>query len=334
MDYEVLRETLKATLDEVAFVKDEDDNNISILGKAQSDLKEFLENNTSISDDEKAKHFSSFLTNVITGVTTQAIIAAGDAPLKDAQIDTMRAESTQKILSMQNEDKARMNDSAVNVVRAKAEVETLVPAQVSKLRAEITALEKDAIIKEKEIAIKEAEIPLKEAQVLTEQERVLSMQAETAVREAELPLKEAQLDIALKDAELKEKEIAIREAELPLKEAQAEIAKSDVKLREQQIEVARSDVKLKEAEIELRETEIDISKDQIKLEEQKVDLMKQEVVIKQAEMQYRSQLSTAQAFLAKEQAVAVSTSLNMQHDIEEARNQKDISVAEIYAGGK
>jgi hypothetical protein len=335
MDYEILRETLRITLDEVAFRKDETTgDNISIVHKSQEDLKAYLEENTSISDDEKAKYYSKFLTDIVTGVTIQAINVAGQAPLMDAQIDTLRAETAQKIISMQNEDKARMNDSAVNVAKAKADIESLIPAQVSKINAEIAALAKDAELKAKEIAIKEAELPLMQAQVLTEQQKVLAMQAETALKEAELPIREKQLEIETSKLELMEAEMEIKLKEIPLKEAQVKIAEQDVKLKEKQVELTGAEIKLKEKDQDLKEQELDNMRDMMGFERDKIMIALRELGLKTEETRGRLKLTEAQSRLTEQQADAVRDSLELQKEIEEARNEKDISVAEIYVGAK
>lgn len=295
MDYSILRETLATTLDEIAFKLDNDGNNISIINKAQNDLKDYLENNTSISDDEKAKNYARFLTDTITGVTIQAIQVAGQAPLQSAQIDTMVAESAQKIISMQNEDKARLNDSAVNVAKAKAEIETLMPAQILKINAEILSLNKEVELKSKEIELREAELPFKEAQVLSEQKRLELMQAELPLREAQALLEAKKIELMATDILLKEKNITMEDKKIDLMEVQTE--QEGVKIG------------LMQAQTEIEYAKLGLNAEQIRL-------TAMEAEYKKAQMQ------------------AVEKAGELNKEIEKEKNETQITIAEIYTYGR
>ena len=333
MDYDVLRETLKVTLDEVAFKSDPADptKNISILGRAQEDLKTFLEENTSISDDEKAKRYSEFLTNIITSVTTQAIMVAGEAPFRDAQAKTLEAETAQKILSMvindtnqtnesvqkvismQNDDKAKLNNSAVNVAEAKAKIETLMPAQIQQITADIahkvaqTALEGKKIeIAEKDIELKIQEIPLRVAQV--------------AIEEKKIDLMDKQLLSEDKKITIMEKEIAIKEQELPLKIAQAEVEQKKLLIMDK--------------DILIKGEEILIKKEQALSERQKVQLMIAQTEIERAKMgltQQQIRVSAMEVEYKMAQIMAIQQASIVNKEIEEAKNRTQKEVAEIYS---
>lgn len=169
-----LEQTLTAILDVVAFKVDTNDNNVSILGKAKEDLDKFLTDHTSISDDEKAKRISDFFTNTIISVTTQAIQVAGQAPLQEVQIQTMQDETAQRIESMKVDDKAKLNDSAVRVAKAKAEIETLLPAQVNQIQSDAAYKDILASLESKKIEIADKDIQLK-AKQLEESDKKLDL---------------------------------------------------------------------------------------------------------------------------------------------------------------
>jgi len=229
-----LQSTLTEILDTVAFIKDADGNDISILGKAKQDLDNFLTDHTSISDDEKAKRIYDFFTNTITNVTVQAIAVAGQTPLQDAQIQTMKDETAQKIASMQiddtnrtnesvqkiesmkNDDKAKLNNSAVNVAKAKAEIETLMPVQIQEITKNIELktkeieaedkkldiMDKDILIKEAQVGLEEAKIPLYQAQADNERAKVGLTAQQVRVSATEVQYKLAQLKAIQKAGEL------------------------------------------------------------------------------------------------------------------------------------
>ena len=249
MDFDILRQTLEVTLDEVAFKKDDNDEDVSILSKAESNLKAYLDDQTSITDDEKARRYAEFLTNTITSVVTQAISIAGDAPLRDAQIateqqkiasmqnedainsaqsnkdlqvkDAQIAVEQQKVISMQNEDKARANEVAAKVAKTKFEIETLLPAQV---------------------ATENKKLELMSAQVQTELKKLEMMGKEISLKDK---------DLSLKDKEINIKEIMAQvEAEkVPLMRYQAANERIKAQLTKQQIGVAAMEVQYKLAQI-------------------------------------------------------------------------------------
>ncbi len=197
--------TLEVILNTVAFKEDESGINISILGKAKDDLSDFLSEHTAISDDEKAKRISDFFTNTIMSVTTQAIMVAGQSPLQDAQIisagkdDTNKHnESVQKVVSMKNEDKARLNNSAVQVSKAKIEIESLIPAQIQQMAEDIN-------LKKAQTKLEEARIPLLSAQVDNERQQLGLTRQQIRVSATEVQYKLAQLKAIQKASEINQK---------------------------------------------------------------------------------------------------------------------------------
>lgn len=267
-----LQTTLNEILETVAFLKDDDGNDISILGRAKIDLNDFLDTHTSISDDEKAKRIYDFFTNTITNVTVQAIQVAGQAPLQEAQIQTMQDEtaqkiasmqiddtnktneSVQKIQSMQNDDKAKLNNSAVNVAKAKAEIETLIPAQVNEIN--------------KNVALKDVEIATETKKLDIADKDILIKQAQISLEEAKLPLYNAQtdneikkLDIADKDILLKQAQVGIEEAKIPLYNAQADNERAKIGLTAQQVRVSATEVQYKLAQLKAIQKAGDLNKE-------------------------------------------------------------------------
>ncbi|MEA1917192.1 MAG: hypothetical protein U9N42_06650 [Campylobacterota bacterium] len=176
-------DVLSAVLNEVAFKTDENDDNknISIIGKAENRLKIFLEN-TDLSDTAKATHYTSFLTTTTSNAIQQAIMIAGQAPLQETQISTMSAESTQKIASMvaddtnklnettqriesmKADDKMNSNNTAVNIAKAKAEIESVIPADVAIKQKQLEVFDADISHKGKIESSLDAEITLRGVQ--------------------------------------------------------------------------------------------------------------------------------------------------------------------------
>ncbi len=205
-----VKETLNEILNTVAFEKDADGNETSILYKAKTDLGEFLSEHTSISDDEKAKRISDFFTNTITNVTVQAIMVAGQAPLQDAQIAEIQQEtinktneSVQKVISMQNDDKANLNNSAVNVAKAKAEIETLMPTQIQEIQKNIEFKSKQIETETKQLEIADKDISLKEQQIGIEAEKIPLMQAQTDSERAKIGLTRQQVRVSATEVQYK-----------------------------------------------------------------------------------------------------------------------------------
>ena len=253
-----LKSTLKDILDVVAFQKDEDGNEISILAKAKVDLNKFLDEHTSISDDEKAKRIYDFFTNTITNVTVQAIAVAGQTPLQDAQIQTMKDETTQKVnsmriddtnktnesvqkvISMQNEDKARLNDSAVNVAKAKAEIETLIPVQVQEITKKLELMDNDIIIKQAQVDLEKEKIPLMQAQTANETKK---------------------LDLMDKDIGIKEQQALVEAEKVSLMNAQTANETKKLGLTQQQIRVSATEVQYKLAQLKAIQKAGDINRE-------------------------------------------------------------------------
>ncbi len=261
MNFDILRETLAVTLDEIAFKKDENGEETSILSKAQSNLKEYLEEQTSITDDEKARRYAEFLTNTITSVVAQAITIAGDAPLKNAQIatemqrvvsmqkedaikeaqsakdlqvkDAQIAVDNQKISSMQNEDRARVNEVAAKVARTKYEIETLLPAQVATENKRTEMMTEDINLKRKEQALKDKEIGIKDIMAQVEAEKVPLMRYQAENERIRTQLTKQQIGVAAMEVQYKLAQIkAIQDAAQLNKEIEHEKNETQLKIAE------------------------------------------------------------------------------------------------------
>ena len=357
-----VKETLNEILDTVAFQKDADGNEISILAKAKEDLEEFLSEHTSISDDEKAKRISDFFTNTITNVTVQAIMVAGQAPLQDAQIaeiqqDTINKtnESVQKVISMQNEDKARLNDSAVNVAKAKADIETLIPAQVQEINKNIAIKDKELLQADKKLDIMDKDITLKETQNTIELKKVDVMTQDIAVKTAQvnieekkLPLIEAQtnvetkkLDIMAQDELIKKQEVDIKTKQVDIETKKLDLMDKDILLKGKQVVLEEKKIPLMEAQtnvetkkLDLMEKDIAVKQSQIDLDAEKIPLMQTQLETEQEKLgllsaQSLSELEKIQLLSA--QTRAVGRSLEVNRDIEHCKCETSLKIAEIQA---
>ncbi len=172
----------------------------STFSVSEQKMKEFLEQNTDITDTDKAKIYADFLTNITTTSLQQTLSNAKEIALehglREAQTateaqkvismqneDADRArEVTQKIISMQEQDKARNAEVASLVAKTKIEIEQKIPAEIEALRAE-------ADLKKQEVKLKEAQLQLEKAK--------------TKLTEKQIQIESSRLDILREELELK-----------------------------------------------------------------------------------------------------------------------------------
>lgn len=308
MDLELYKDTLRATIEEVLTKGDD-----SIIKSSNAELVAFFNNNaTSLTDDVKARYYSDFLTTTVTSTITQAIQVAGNIAL---QYELEKPVNEQKIISMQNEDLVNRNRVAMEMAKAKIEIEQLIPAQVDKMRADA-----DVAIKELEVKVYQLEqmLPLEKAK----------LEATTNLAIKELEFKTIELEQKLPV------EIARIEADLAMMEQKVLIEKEQLKLAKEELQIKKAQMKLTEAEIDLKREQIRQGIEQLLLEQKKVTLMDYELQMKMKDAEAQRELVGAQTSLANNQSEAVMKSLEVQYQIEEARNEKDVAVAEIYVGAK
>jgi len=221
----------------------------SIAKQSETLIANYLQNNTGITDDEKAKIYAKFLTDITISTTAQAIGAATQLALEGPVND-------QKIVSMQNDDIVKMNEVAVKIAKAKIEIEQLIPSQVDMNRKTIEIQTKELLLKSAEIAIKEgqllveqAKVPLLEAQALNEAGKVNLTLAQTALEQAKVPLLEAQTNLEKSKVRLQKAEMALRYADVYYRQQQAQAVANSLVVNER-IEVMKSETQLKIATIQ------------------------------------------------------------------------------------
>lgn len=275
MNTEDYESVIKATLSTLETGDD------SILSKSKVTLKEYLDNNTSLTDNEKAGTFAKFMTEITTSVMTQAINAAVqlslETPLNDQKVKNFAGElllagnksvsdisvNTQTIASSKNRDIIAKNEVATKIATAKAQVEVLIPAQVDeireniKLKAKSIELEaKKTELMEKDITLKGKQVSLMGVQISLEKVRIPLMKAQALVEQKKVSLMAVQVSTELKKVGLMGKQLLVEAEKIPLMIAQTanEVAKTE--LTRQQVGVEKSKIKLQKAEIDLRYADI------------------------------------------------------------------------------
>jgi hypothetical protein len=303
----------------------------SILKEAEGLVKAYLEENTRITDDERANIYAKFVTDVTTTAITQAITASAQLALEgavnDQKVLSMQGElalaeaknvseilvDTQKITSMQNEDTARRNEVATKVAKAKIEVEQLIPSQININQKELEIKDKDLQIKDKSLEVETKrvdimtqDIALKTKQVLTEDKKVALMGEQLNVEKEKVPLMKAQ-------ALLETKKVS-------LMEVQIETEREKVTLMEKQVLIEVAKLPLMEAQTANELERVKLTVEQTAVEASKVRLQKAEVELRYADVYYRQQ-----------QAQTVAQSLIVNERIENNKNETQLKIATIQA---
>ncbi|WP_456390340.1 hypothetical protein [Hydrogenimonas sp.] len=196
MDLSLYTQVIEETLQKINF------DTGSVMNKAEEQVKSFLEENTSITDNEKAAIYANFLTQTTTNVVTQVLTAATQialqAPVNEQQIASMQGElsieqaqsdkdlmvkdsdiavNTQKVLSMQAEDEARKNEVAAKVAKAKVEIEQLIPSQIA--------------INEKQLQVEDKKLTLMDSEIESEAKKLVLMDKELALKERQIEIEGA-----------------------------------------------------------------------------------------------------------------------------------------------
>jgi len=326
MDLQDFTGIIRATMDEVAF-----GNDGSVAAKAEEQLKTFLDENTSITDDQKAQIYANFLQQIVTTTINQAIGAALQLPvnqkqidvmeretaikeaqgekeleLKSVQIDVMRGElavkeaikdsdiavNEQKIASMRAEDEARKNDVAARVARAKVEIEQLIPSQVALNRKDVE------------------------------------------IRDVQLRIEEENLVLRQKDVELREKELEIESQKIPLIAAQTLVEQKRATLMDAQVQIENRKIDLTEAQVEIERSKISLVEAQAGVERVRAELIAAQV----KELEERLKLITAQTdteywnmIMKKQQADTMARSIDVNREIERCKCDTQLKIAQIRA---
>jgi hypothetical protein len=261
MDLTIYENAIKKTLDVVNF----DDN--AIMKRANDQIRAFLNDNTSITDDQKASVYSEFLSSTTTAVVTEAVRAAMElalqGPVNDANIIKIQTETaiaqaqsdkdlavkdsdiavnSQKIESMKADDIAKKNEVAAKVAKAKIEIEQLIPSQVA--------------LNEKDIAVKDKELALRDKQITVEENRAQLMAKQVEIEGEKIPLMQAQ--------------VSVEQAKIPLMEAQAQVESQKVSLMEQQTEVEAKKVVVMEKDALIKEKQVDVEAKRVAVMEAQV----------------------------------------------------------------
>jgi len=309
------KQIIKDTMEEVAFA-----NPDSVASKAEVKLKEFLDNNTAIPEDEKAKVYANFLQNIVVTTINQAIQAALQLPVNEKQIEIMERETqvkeaikdsdiavnNQKIASMQAEDEARRNEVAAKVAKAKVEIEQLIPSQIA-------LNEKELQIKDKQLQIEDKKIALAEKQVELEGEKIPLMKAQTEVEKAKIPLMQAQSQVEQRKVDLMAKEVEVETRKVDLMEAQVDIEKAKKPLIEAQTLVEQKRAVLTENEADLTKTKIPLTEAEITLTKAKTDVAYWDAIMK------------------NKQADTMIKSLDINKEIEKCKCETNLKIAQIQA---
>ncbi len=196
-------------------------NDDGIFTVSETKMKTFLEENTSISDTEKAQIYSNFLTNIATASLQQTLSNAKEIALeqsfKDAQIASMEAETTREG-SLANANIANMAGELA-IKRVQSDKDLLVKdAQIASSNAETGLRQAEIMLRGAEVQLEKAKTRLTDKQIDLESEKVDLMREE-------LELKKAMSDIEKEKLELNKNEsgakIEALDAETRLKDQQA-----------------------------------------------------------------------------------------------------------------
>jgi hypothetical protein len=344
MDLQLYEQVITSTLENVSL------NTDSILEKTHTKLKQYLEENTSITDDKKASIYAEFLANTTTSVVTEAVRSAMqialDGPVNDATIQKITTETTiaqaqsdkdlavkdseisvngQKIASMQEEDIARKNEVAAKVAKAKIEIEELIPSQVALNQKELTVKDKEIQIREKQVlveekraGVEEAKIPLMQAQANVETQKVALMVQQTSVEEKKVSLMDKEVALKAESVNVEREKVGVMKAQV-----QAEQAKIPLIQAQTDMERARAAVEEKKVPLIIKQTEVEGKKipmmeAQIETEKEKLKLTREEIQLRMADILYR-----------REQARTVGRSLIVNERIEKCKCETQLKIAAL-----
>lgn len=315
MDLTSYKQIIKDTMEEVAFA-----NPDSVASKAEVKLKEFLDNNTAIPEDEKAKVYANFLQNIVVTTINQAIQAALQLPVNEKQIEIMERETqvkeaikdsdiavnNQKIASMQAEDEARRNEVAAKVAKAKVEIEQLIPSQIA-------LNEKDLQIKDKQLQVEDKKIVLMEKQVETENEKINLMKTQNEIEKEKIPLTRAQTEVETKKVELMATQIQVETQKLALVEVQIELEAAKKPLIIAQTAVEQNRAELVKSETTLTDKKADLTEAQTDLTRIQTDTTFWDAVLKE------------------KQASTMERSLEVNKEIEKCKCDTNLKIAQLQA---
>lgn len=332
MDLNFYKDSIKQTMQVINSDSD------SILKEAETMVKDYLETNTSISDNERAGIYAKFVTDTTTTAITQAIVAAtqltlegavndqkilnmqGELAIEQAKGDSDIAVNTQKIASMQNEDTARRNEVAAKVAKAKIEIEQLIPSQISLNEKEIEVKSKELLFKDKMIEVETAKVDLMTQDVALKEKQVLLEEAKIPLITAQKDIEVKKLDVMTQDIALKEKQVEIESKKVDLMGAQIsnELEKINLLIKQTGVEAEKIPLMQAQTQSEIKKT--DLLSAQTEIEKDKLKLNKAEIQLRYADVYYRQQ-----------QARTVAMSLVVNERIENNKNETQIRIATIQA---
>lgn len=160
-------------------------NENGVFVVSEGKMKTFLEETTDITDTEKAKIYSTFLTNIATASLQQTLSNAKEIALeqsfKDAQIASMEAETIREG-SLASANIANMAGE-LTIKRAQSDKDLLVKD------AQIASMEAETELKTKELELKGVSIQLEGAKVRLADKQIYIDERKVDILEEELQLK-------------------------------------------------------------------------------------------------------------------------------------------------
>jgi len=282
----------------------------SIFSQAQNELKTFLEQQTSITDNEKAQAYAQFLTQLVTtsieSVVTSATqislqkdevaqriasMQAEDA-IKKAQSDKDLTVKDQQIASMKAHDSAENSRVAGELSDIKYKIETYYPAQVNAINADISYKNTQTSLVSKEIQVKEAQIAVEKNQAENVRADINLKQAQLKVEQEEIQLKQAQIPVFTAQATTEQARSSLLYAQATTEQANANLIKANTALTDANIGKIGVESKLLTAE---------------------------------------TQTQIAEANLKTQQATAVLQALDVNKEIERCKCETQLKIASIQA---
>ena len=271
----------------------------STFSVSETKMKEFLEQNTDITDTDKAKIYADFLTNITTTSLQQTLNNAQTIVLENDFKEAQTATETQKVISMKAEDDVR---------KAQSDKDLLVKdAQISTETQKVISMKAEDEDRARETTQKIAS--------MIEQDKARNAEVASLVAKTKIEVEQkipAEIDALKAEAELKKQEAKLKETQLQLERART-------RLTERQIEI-------ESARLEILRGELDLKREMNQIEIEKMKFFKNESAGKIALME-------ADMYLKQAQTGAVSTSIATNLDIEREKMRTQIEVATIYVKG-
>ncbi len=285
--------------------------------RAKFDL--YLDNATSLSDDEKMKYRADFLSGFATQCVNQILQNAAQIAL---EIDLKEAQARSEIAEAQTK-------------------EAMSPYQIEKIKAEteIAIIErdnKDAQLKEqiKNIASDTAKNAAQTHNLGIEGE-ILGIERDYKARmiEAELRYKQAQADLAAAELEIKKIELEIRKLELPIKQLELELKRVQMQIAQAELDIKKQELEISKNELELKKQELEIRRESLALDRKRYVLERDRTKAQVEQAGAQVQVLKEEAYLRNQQAGAVASSLATQVQIKKIEAQKDIDVTAMQVTG-